>query len=113
MSQVQFWSDISDASISEIGVRQQHRPSENYKFYSNTYGATQSITIKASHGFRVYVLTGSCALNVNGQVVELEAEQFVQLKDGAYNCDTGGEGVSLVKVFNSAKPAAKPTTAKK
>ncbi|MFZ6801666.1 hypothetical protein [Undibacterium sp. Di24W] len=113
MSQVQSWSDISDVSISEVGVRQQHRPSENYKFYSNTYEANQSITIKASHGFRVYVLTGSCALNVNGQVLELEAEQFIQLKDGAYTCDTGSEGVSIVKVFNAAKPAVKPAAVKK
>jgi quercetin dioxygenase-like cupin family protein len=106
MSQVQSWSDISDASISEIGVRQQHRPTENFKFYSNAYEANQSITIKASHGFRVYVLTGSCALNINGQAVELEAEQFIQLKEGAYSCDTGSEGVSLVKVFTAAKSTA-------
>ena len=108
MSQVQSWSDIADTSISEVAVRQQHRPSENFKFYSNSYEANQSITIKASHGFRVYVLTGSCALNVSGQVVELEAEQFIQLKDGSYTCDTGSEGLSIVKVFNAAKsPAAK------
>ena len=106
MSQVQSWSTISDTSISEISVRQQHRPSENFKFYSNAYEANQSITIKASHGFRVYVLTGSCALNVNGHVVELEAEQFIQLKDGSYTCDTGSEGVSIVKVFNAAKSTA-------
>ena len=106
MSQVQSWSDIADSSISEVAVRQQHRPSENFKFYSNTYDANQSITIKASHGFRLYVLTGSCALNVNGQVVELEAEQFIQLKDGSYACDTGSDGVSIVKVFAAAKSTA-------
>ena len=101
MSQVQSWSDIADNTISEIGVRQQHRPSENFKFYSNTYEANQSITIKASHSFRLYVLTGSCALTVNGQAIDLDAEQFIQLKDGAYTCNTGSEGVSIVKVFST------------
>ena len=101
MSQVQSWSDIADSAISEIGVRQQHRPSENFKFYSNTYEANQSITIKASHGFRLYVLTGSCALTVNGKALDLDAEQFIQLKDGAYTCNTGSEGVSIVKVFSA------------
>lgn len=101
MSQVQSWSTIADSAISEIGVRQQHRPTENFKFYSNTYEANQSITIKASHSFRLYVLTGSCALAVNGQAVDLDAEQFIQLKDGAYTCNTGSEGVSIVKVFST------------
>jgi quercetin dioxygenase-like cupin family protein len=101
MSQVQSWSTIADSAISEIGVRQQHRPTENFKFYSNTYEANQSITIKASHSFRLYVLTGSCELTVNGQTLDLDAEQFIQLKDGAYTCNTGSEGVSIVKVFST------------
>ena len=101
MSQVQSWSTIADSAISEVGVRQQHRPTENFKFYSNTYEANQSITIKASHSFRLYVLTGSCALTVNGQAIDLDAEQFIQLKDGAYICNTGSEGVSIVKVFST------------
>lgn len=101
MSQVQSWSTIADSAISEVGVRQQHRPTENFKFYSNTYEANQSITIKASHSFRLYVLNGSCALTVNGQTLDLDAEQFIQLKDGAYTCNTGSEGVSIVKVFST------------
>lgn len=100
MSQVQSWSAINDNAISEISVRQQHRPTENFKFYSNTYEANQSITIKASHSFRLYVLTGSCSLVVNGQTVDLETEQFIQLKDGIYTCNTGSEGLSIVKVFS-------------
>ncbi len=100
MSQVQSWSAINDSAISEISVRRQHRPSENFKFYSNTYEANQSITIKASHSFHLYVLNGSCSLMVNGQTVDLDAEQFIQLKDGIYTCNTGSEGLSIVKVFS-------------
>lgn len=100
MSQVLSWSDLADSAISEIGVRQQHRPTENFKFYSNTYEANQSITIKASHSFRLYVLTGSCAITVNGEAMDLDAEHYIQLKDGIYTCNTGSEGVSIVKVFS-------------
>lgn len=101
MSQVLSWADISTAAISEIGVRQQHKPAENFKFYSNTYAANQTVDIKASHGFRLYVLAGSCSLIVNGQELDLEAEQYIQLKDGVYTCNTGSEGLSIVKVFNA------------
>jgi len=102
MSQVLSWSDLSDTSISEIAVRQQHRPSDNFKFYSNSYEANQSFIIKASHAFRVYVLTGSCSLLLNGQELDLEAEHYVQLKEGSYTCNTGSQGLSMVKVFNAA-----------
>lgn len=101
MSQVLSWADISTTAISEIGIRQQHKPADNFKFYSNTYAANQTVEIKAAHGFRLYVLTGSCSLNVNGQTIDLDTEQFIQLKDGVYTCNTGSEGVSIIKVFNA------------
>lgn len=101
MSQVLSWADLSTTTISEIAIRQQHKPAENFKFYSNNYTENQTIDIKASHAFRLYVLTGTCSLTVNGQALELEAEQYIQLKDGTYTCHTGSSGLSIVKVFQA------------
>jgi quercetin dioxygenase-like cupin family protein len=95
----QSWSDVSQAAISEDAVRQLHKPEEKFKVYVNNYEPAQNVDIKASHAFTVYVVSGTCTLDISGKTLGLDAGQFIALDDGSYACVAGPKGVSLVKVF--------------
>lgn len=97
----QNWSDASADPISEEAIRALHVPQEEYKVYVNEYEAGQPFTIKAGHDFVLYALAGACKTTVSGQIVQLNAGEFIFLAKGAYQFGAvGSQAVQLVRVFS-------------
>jgi mannose-6-phosphate isomerase-like protein (cupin superfamily) len=99
MMMKQKWSDVSDEAVSEEGIYALHVPQEMYKFESDTWPAGQAFTVKAGNDFVLYVLGGACKTTLNGQLLQLEAGEFLFLGKGAYQFKpTGTADVRLICV---------------
>ncbi|MDQ9171839.1 hypothetical protein Q8A64_15605 [Oxalobacteraceae bacterium R-40] len=99
MMMKQKWSDVSDEAISEEGIYALHVPEEMYKFETDTYPAGQAFTVKAGNDFVLYVLNGTCKTTVDGQLLQLEAGEFLFFGKGAYQFkSTGAADVRLMRV---------------
>jgi mannose-6-phosphate isomerase-like protein (cupin superfamily) len=99
MMMKQKWSDVSEETISEEGIRGLHVPEEIYTFTPETYPVTQSFTVKAGNDFVLYVLNGACKTTLDGNVLQLSAGEFFFFGKGAYQFKSvGKDDVRLMRV---------------
>ena len=97
----QNWSEKSTLAISEEAIRAANTPSEDFKFYANTYESGQQFAIKAGHDFTLYVVAGACKTSIDGRELRLGAAEFVAMAAGSYAFEAiGTETLQLVKVFS-------------
>ncbi|MBY0573033.1 MAG: hypothetical protein K2P84_05085 [Undibacterium sp.] len=94
------WSELTSSPISEEAIRLHHQPAEQYKLYVNTYVGGERVSIKASHAFTLYVVQGSCSLQLVETSLPMIEGQWLALEAQVLDCVVGAEGVRIVKVFS-------------
>jgi hypothetical protein len=95
-----FWDSSRHGPISELAIREQHRPPESYSISPSVYAAGTHFRGSMTPG-RVYVIAGHCVYTFKNDQIRLGPGEFCDLVRGDFQFQSSDDGpCSLVTVWD-------------